>query len=857
MADRSTRRSSVAPLARIAWRESRTARRRLLLYMSSISLGVAALVAIDSFAHNVTTSVRDQARFLLGGDLLLSSRQPFPDSTSRLLDSLAAAGTGVADVTSFASMALVPRTQLTRLVNVRAVSDGYPFYGEITTNPPREWSRLQQDRVVLVDAAVLASLDASIGDTLTLGLGRFVVAGTLINVPGDAGISAAVAPRVYVAEKFIPETGLLGFGARAEYETVLKLPPGVPENRFLARFHQRLTAERVRLRTIQDREENMTEAITQLASFIGIVGLVALLLGGIGVASGIHAFVMRKIDTVAILRCLGATGRQVLAIYVVQAVVMGFIGAAAGAALGVAIQFALPRVLSDFLPVDVRVELAPLAIGLGLAIGVWVATAFALRPLVALRHVSPLQALRREPDAAALKRARRDPFRWLIALAIGASVLAIALSRAPDTIRGIAYAAGIALAVLILWSTAGLVTRVARRLTRPGWPFVFRQGLAALYRPGNQTRSVALALGFGVFLISTLYQIQSTLLDRFDRRLEESRANVVFFDIQEDQRDGVVSLMQESGVPILYEGPIVAMRIESINGQTVQEIVADSSQARRRAGWALRREYRSTYRSEPAGSEKVVEGRWFGESSPGDTIPEASLEVELARDLGIQVGDVITWSVHGRSVPVRVTSFREVEWVDFSPNFFVVFEPKALEGAPRQFVVMVHADSATSVARLQSAVVSSFPGISALDLTLMRRTISDVIRKVVTAVRFMALISLALAIPVLFSAVAATRRERLREGVLLKTLGATRRQIGRILLAEYALLGVIGSATGVVLSLLAGWALVKFVFKMSFVPALIPALVVALAMGALAVLIGLLTSREVFAETPMAALRES
>jgi putative ABC transport system permease protein len=844
-------------IARIAWRESRTARRRLLLYMSSISLGVAALVAIDSFAYNVTSSVRDQARDLLGGDILLSARQPFPDSTSALLDSLSASGTGVADVTSFASMALVPRTQLTRLVNVRAVSAGYPFYGTITTTPAGMWERLQEDRAVLVDPGVLGALDARVGDTLALGVGRFVVAGTLLDVPGETGVSAAFAPRVYVADRFIPETGLLGFGARAEYETVLRLPGDISEGRFLARFHGRLTAERVRLRTVQDREENLTEAITQLASFIGIVGLVALLLGGIGVASGIHAFVMRKIDTVAILRCLGATGGQVLSIYVAQAVVMGFIGAAAGAALGVAIQMVLPRIMSDFLPVDVTVRIAPVAIALGLAIGVWVATAFSLRPLVALRHVSPLQALRREPDADALRRARRDPLRWLIAAGIAGSVLVISLTRAADTMRGLAYAGGIAAAVAALWFTAAGVTRVARRLTRPGWPFVLRQGLAALYRPGNQTRSVALALGFGVFLISTLYQVQSAVTQRFDRRLGESRANVVFFDIQEDQHEGLVSMMGEQRVPVLFEGPIVAMRIEAINGQTIEQIVADSAQARRRASWALRREYRSTYRSEVAGSEKLVGGTWFGDEPPTDTLARASLEIELARDLGISLGDVVTWNVHGRSVSVRITSFREVEWLGFTPNFFVVFEPRALEQAPKQFVMMAHADSTVDLVRLQGSVVTRFPGVSALDLTLMRRTIANVMNKVVTAVRFMALISLALAIPVLFSAVAATRRDRLREGVLLKTLGATRRQIGRILLSEYALLGLIGSTTGVLLSLAAGWGLVRFVFRMPYVPALVPALVVAAAMSVLAVTIGLLTSREVFAETPMAALRES
>ncbi|MFN2565557.1 MAG: ABC transporter permease [Gemmatimonadaceae bacterium] len=852
-------------LLELAWRESRTARRRLALYMSSISLGAATLVAIDSFAANMTASVREQARALLGGDISLTSREPLPAAVERLVDSIATSGIPVTEVTGFASMALIPRSGLTRLASVRAVGEGYPFYGEITTDPAGRWSTLQHGRHAIVDPSLLVSLDARLGDTLALGTARFVIVAAIKDVPGEPGIAASIGPRVYIPDRYLAETGLLVFGSRAEYETLFRLPAELPAPRFVARFNKRLTGDRIRLRTVAENEFNLTESIEQLRDFLGIVGLIALLLGGIGVASGVHAFVTRKIDTVAVLRCLGATSRQILAIYVLQAAAMGLVGAVVGAALGIAVQFALPAVASEFLPVDVQVRLTPTAIILGLAVGVWVSLIFALRPLVGLRRVSPLQALRRESDGDALRRARRDPARLLVGATIVATVIAIAVSRAGTVRDGLWFSAGVGAAVGVLWVSAAIVTWQARRAVRARWPFVLRQGIASLYRPGNQTRAVALALGFGVFLMSSLYQVQVNLLRQFGGRLAASRANVVFFDIQDDQQPGVDSLVRAQGHTVVQAAPIVPMRIAQINGRSVAELLADTGVGRRRAGWALRREYRSTYRDTLVSSERLVAGQWFsnrsanegGANGDADVVHEASFEEEVARELRLSVGDTVIWNVQGVTVRTRVASLREVNWARFEPNFFVVTNSAALAGAPKQFVILARVPTSAGVARLQRDVVRSYPNVSSLDLTAVQRTVANVIGKVTTAVRFMALLSLALAVPVLFSAVAATRRDRLREGVLLKTLGATRRQVGRIMLAEYAVLGILGSITGVVLSLAAAWALVRFVFEVpSFVPAVVPAVAVALSMTGLAVAIGVLTGREVFAQTPITALRE-
>lgn len=937
-------------LLRMAWRESRTARRRLALYMSSIAFGVAALVAIDSFAGNVTGSIRDQSRTLLGGDIALQARADFPTVVDTLLDSLRASGIANARLTTFASMALAEPSGSTRLVQVRAVSPGYPFYGAIETVPASGWATVHEQHVVFVDASLLIALDAAIGDSLRLGTMRFQIGGTLGKVPGDAGIASIIGPRVYVSDRWIPSTGLLKFGSRAEYEAILQLPASVASKRQAALFARGLRRRidpraaaiqeandarnnrdtrgddappdaaqnaapladsvprvvvstdsakrsvadsatvsatgsaasaavrpssartatlatptppaRVRVRTVADTERDFTQAVAQLADFLSIIGLIALLLGGIGVASGVNAFVSAKIDTVAVLRCLGATSRQVLVLYVVQAGAMGFVGASAGALLGVAIQFLLPMVVSDFLPLDVTIALEPAPLLLGLATGVWVALVFAMRPLLALRRVSPLQAIRRDADATALPREWRDGARLLVDGLLVGSLVAIIVVRLGSWKDGLIVSASITGAVGILWVAAALLIALARRSTRPSWPFTLRQGIANLHRPANQTRAVTLALGFGAFLLSTVYLVQANLLGRVQSSASESAGNLLFFDVQDDQVAPLDSILRARKHEVVQRTPIVTMRVDAINGRSVASIMADTA---RRAGWALRREYRSTYREAIVASEALVSGAWFPDSAtrararavnPDAPFP-VSIERDVAADLGVAVGDTVTWNVQGVPVRTVVANTRTVNFARFEANFFVVFAPEAIRRAPQQFVLVANVPPGEPLASVQRDVVRRFPNISSLDLTLVRETVGAIVNRVVLAIRFLGLFSLAMGIPVLFSAVAATRRARLREGVLLRTLGASRAQVARILLAEYGALGALGATTGMLLAFAGAWGLTRFVFKDPFDPAVLPTVAIAVGMLLLTMTIGFLTSRDVYKATPMQAIRES
>jgi len=842
----------------LAWRESRTARRRLLLYMSSISLGVAALVAIDSFSTNIVQSVKDQSRALMGGDISFNSSKPFPLAMDSLFDSLSHQGLSFARVTTFPSMAVVPRTAGTRFAQVRGVTDNYPFYGNIVTEPAGRWSMLQRGANAIVDPSLLTSLNASVGDTLRLGFGTFTIIATIKDVPAAAGIAEMLGPRIFIPARYIAETQLVVFGSTADRTVMAKLPPNVDPDNFVKPLRKRIENQQVRVRTVTQSEMQTSDAIENLSSFIGIVGLVALLLGGIGVASGVRAFVARKIDTVAVLRCLGASSGQVLAIYVVQAAGMGLAGAAAGAVLGVAIQFVLPQAMTDFLPIDVKVSLVPVAVLTGLAVGGWIALIFALRPLLALRNVSPLQTLRRDTDAEVLRMHWSDVPRIAVDVALVLSVVGIAFLRARTTRQALSMSAATGVAILALGASAALLSWAARKGLRTGWPYVVRQGVANLYRPGNQTRAVVLALGFGAFLVSTLYLVQHNILRRFTTAAAESRGNIVFFDVQQDQAAGLDSIIRSRRNEVVQTAPVVTMRIAAINGKRITDLLPARERGGRGGGWAFRREFRSTYRDKPAASETIVSGAWFGASAlrtQQDT-GEISLEEGIAKELSVKLGDIIIWNVQGVEIPTRITSLRKVVWTRFEPNFFVVFAPPVLRDAPKQYVLLAQVKDPQAVSPLQRAVVNQFPNISSIDLTSIKRTVDRIVARVSLAIRFMALFSLAVAIPVLFSAVAATRRARVREGVLLKTLGATRGQIAKILLAEYSLLGVLGGLTGMLLSMAGGWAVVRYVFKMPYTLPVAPIAGIAAVIVALTLLIGLLAGRDVFRETPIAALRD-
>lgn len=832
---------------KMAWRESRSTGKRLLLFISSIVLGVAALVAINSFGYNLERAVNEQAKSLLGADLVITHRQPFSQETEELFGSW---GGEQSREARLASMVYFPESDGMRLVEIRALEGGFPYYGALVTSPPEAAERFRKGPYALVDDRMMLQFDVEVGDPVKIGTFHFTVAGKLQRIPGETMTETLIVPRVYIPLDYLSQTELVQFGSRVSYRNAFRFGPMTDVEQLLEEAAPYLESQHLRSITVEDRKRRLGRSMENLYRFLSLVGFIALLLGGIGVASAIHIHIKQRLNTVAILRCLGASSRQASTIYLIQAAVMSLAGAAAGVLLGIGIQNLMPLVVREFLPVAISFEVSWRAVWQGLVMGLGIGLLFALLPLLTVRRISPLLALRftyEKEDALP-----REPLRWLVYGLIVLAIFLFALSRTQRWTHGLAFTGGTVAAFIFLVAVASLITFLVKRFFPNSWSYVWRQGLANLYRPNNQTIVVMLALGLGTFLITTLFLVQSTLLNAVSLAGSGDRPDMVLFDIQSDQREEILQIVRSMDLPIQQDVAIVTMRLASVNGRTVQEISEDPE--RRRRDWALFREYRSTYRENLIDSEELLAGEWQGRVGPSDEV-RISLEKSIARDLGVSVGDQLVFDVQGTPIETVVGSLRQVDWERMQANFFVVFPAGVLEDAPQFHVLMTQVRSAETSAQLQRIVVQRFPNISTIDMALVLETVDAVLDNVTFVIRTMALFSILTGLVVLVGAVISSRYQRIRESVLLRTLGASRVQIRKIMAIEYLFLGFFAALTGLILALVSSWALSQFLFDTEFVVEIQPVVAVFCVVVGLTMLIGALSSRGLTSRTPLESLR--
>jgi putative ABC transport system permease protein len=834
----------------MAWRDSRASRRRLVLYSVSIVLGIAALVAVGSLSANVRQAIQSEAKGLLGADLLVTS----PDALSQpVLDYMASLGGELAREQTLSSMMTFPASRRLRLVQVHAVQGNFPFYGKFETNPAAAGDSLRSGgAVVVLEPTLLAQFDVHVGDTVKLGKTSFTVIGSLGKIPGESPGIAMMAPRAYIPMGMLAGTGLAGPGALARNRAMLKLPDASDPDAVVRQMKEKFPVMRLSFETVEERKRNLGRALTNLDGFLSLVGFVALVLGGIGVASALHAYIREKIPTVAVLRCLGASAGQGLSVYLVQGLAVGMVGALAGGVLGVAVQMGLPALFKGMLPIDVDFFLSWPALLRGTGAGVIICMLFSLLPLLAVRRIPPLAALRSAVAESAAS--APDPLRIAVGGAIAVFVAAFAIWQTGTLAIGLGFAAMLAIGFAILVGLAAGVSWAARRYAPGGLPYVVRQGIANLHRPNNRTVLLLLSLGLGTFLVLTLILARTTLLREIGGVDSAGRPNLIFFDIQEDQIDPLVAIASAAGSPVAESAPIVTMKILSVRGVKVEGMLEDKRT--RNAGWALRREYRSTYRGKLSDTETLLEGTFTGRADPAAGPVPISVEESLAHDMDLHLGDEVDWDVQGLAVRSKVGSIRTVEWRRLEPNFFVVFPEGVLEAAPKTFIAAVRSASPSASASVQGAVVDAFPNVTAIDLALVVETLDGIFSKVAFAVQFMALFTVATGLIVLAGAIMAGRHQRIRETVLLRTLGATRRQVALIELVEYAVLGVQAAVVGSLLAVAGNALLARFVFH---IPALAPVAQVAAAVAVvtlLTVTTGFVAGRGLSGHSPLEILRQ-
>ncbi len=833
-------------ILKMAWRDTRASRRRLLLYSLSIVLGVAALIAISSLGDSLRAAVDAQAKGLLGADLSATARQTFSEKALarfRTVGGEMAQGIGTTTMATFGN-------GTHRLVHLNAIEGGFPFYGEVETAPAGAFAQLGDGHGAIVEETALTQAGAAIGGEIKIGPTMFTIVGALKKYPGQSPFASMFAPRVQVSMAALQATNLLKKGSLSQHTVYLKLPPGVDAKELEKKLRGEMHPERMNFATAEERKEQIGDALKNVFSFTSLVGFLALFLGAVGVASAMHVFIRQRLATVAVLRCLGASARTSFAIYLVQGLGLGIVGSGLGVALGLALQFALPIAVQKFLPYHLEFTVSWAAVLKGVSAGVGVSLLFTLLPLLAVRRVSPLHVLRSGYE----DEEHAEPLRWLIYTAIGAAVFGFATLQTGYWQAGLAFSAAMGVSFAVLAGAAQGIIWLARRL-RTGWlPYTWRQGVANVHRPNNRTLLLMMSLGLGTFMLLTLLLTRAALLGQLESMGNGDRPNLMFFDVQADQLDQLVAIARREGVPLTKTSPIVTMRLSTLKGRTAEELSADKTSEI--PNWALRREYRSTYRTVLDDAENVIGGAFVGQVTPGAVRAPVSIEEGLAKDLQLRLGDELDFNVQGVTVKAVIGSIRKVEWRRMQTNFFFVFPAGPLDGAPVTFAAAARAKTPEDTARLQRAVAKELPNVSAIDLGFVLRLLDGIFTKIAWAISFLASFTVITGLVVLVSAVLMGRHQRVREAVLLRTLGAQRVQLRQIMLAEYAVLGLLAAVTGGVLAVAANALLAKFLFKVSAVPSLALLAGAVGAVTALTVLTGWLANRGVSGHPPLEILRQ-
>ena len=789
----------------MAWRDARRDLKPLLLATLCVVLGVGSVVTAYSFRDNLHSSIRTQSKSLLGADLSIESREAFSPDDEALIASI---GGEQSRQISFSSMVYLAATGASRLVQVRGVSGGFPYYGALETEPANAARDFHGGANALVDENVMLQLGARVGDTLKIGEREFRISAMLRKIPGETLAFSLISPRVYIPLDYLNQTQLLQRGSLVRYRVFFKLAPSVNADNLVENISARLRSLRLDADTVSRRTAGIAASMENLSRYLRLAVFIAVLLSGVGIASGVHVFANGKIAAVAVLRCIGAQPRETVMVYLLQTFMLAFAGAVAGALAGSALQLLLPLALKDFLPVNTVITVAPAGVGAGMAVGLGTALLFSLMPLLPLRNISPLLALRASYET--LPR-RRDPLSWVMVSVIVAGVIGFAVSTTASWTFGLWFTAAVAIAFGLLVAVAKGLTALLKTLLIGYLPFPWRQGLANLHRPNNQTTAVMLAVGLATFLLLTLYNVRHQLVRQVAERGGEGEPNLVLFDVQREQRQELAQLLRSLDIDLSDQVPVVTMRLAAVKGRRIEALRADG--AARVPDWALRREYRSTYRSGLAGTEKLVKGTWH-RSVDGDAQPiPVSVEKGIAESLRVDIGDSLEFEIQGVPLPTRVANLREVDWQRVRPNFFVVFPEGVLETAPQFFVMAARAGSAEAAAKLQREVVERFGNISVIDLTLILNTVNAILGRISYAVRFVALFTILTGFAVLAGAILLSRAQRIKESILLRILGAPRSQIVTGVIAEYIIAGAVAAATGTLVALGASWGLSLYFFK--------------------------------------------
>ncbi len=796
-----------------ALRESRGARGRLLFLISCVAIGVAAVVAVAGLSAAVEEGLWMRSRELLAADLAVQANRPLPERLGQVLAEIAPLARRT-EVRELATMVAAPaqggETARSRLCELKVVDGEYPFYGQLALEPPGALADALDPLSAVVAPECLAGLALGLGDTIRVGGADFRVAAVVLDEPDRLDFSVTLGPRVFLSGAGFERTALLGLGNRVKYRALVRLPDGTDPDAVDAledRLEERLEDEPgLRVQTHFDAQRGVRRGIDRFSSFLGLVALLSLILGGIGVAQVVRSWLATRALSIAAWKAIGLLPREILLLYLVHALLCAALGSAAGAAIGAAVPFLAPLLAPDFLSSELVRAWQPLALARGMALGVGVSALFAVSALTALWRVPAALVLRSTAEPLAAPRSVRAATLSLLALGI----LASAWIQGGRLDHAAWFTGGLGVLGLLLFLGARALMRGVRALPRKRLGPHLAHGLAALARPGAGTVGAIVALGLGTLVVTALALVETRLEKELRSALPRDAPSVFLVDVQPDQWDGIRSVLMDAGARSIDSVPVIQARLSAIDGQPVEDLAGQERRGEGgRSRWALTREQRLTWLEKLPPSNRIVAGRLWSDPARA----EISLDQDYAERLGVGLGSTLAFDVQGVPFEFTVTSLRSIEWESFGINFYLVVEPGVLDDAPQMRLAAARIDPALEQG-VQDRLVALFPNVTMLRVRAILEKIAGLLERIAWGVRLLGGFSVLAGLAILGGAVAATQLRRSAEAALLKTLGLTRGGIVRLFAIEFALAGAVAGALGVLGAYALSWGFLEDVLEL-------------------------------------------
>ncbi|WP_263365167.1 ABC transporter permease [Edaphobacter bradus] len=850
--------------AKIAFREMHSSRGKFLFVVLSVAIGVAALTGVRGFSSSFRTALMNRARSIMAADLSARMFQQPTPAQQKGLDAIEAEGVEITSVTEMLSMASSPKTLDPLLVSLKAVDPSmYPFYGEVKLAPAgRLQDALRGDSVAVADD-LLVRLQLKVGDSLKIGNHVFRIASVVVDEPDRLSGSFAAGPRVMISREGLEKSELLAPGSHAGQRYLFRVPKPANGQSIsddaVAKLKERLEKLLPEAQVIDYRETNpaLTEGLDRATSLLSLMSLVALVLGAVGVAMAMRAHLQQRLDTIAIMKSLGARSGQITKIYLLQTLLLGLLGGLLGVALGAAVQLTFPYLLAKFINVPTELHPQVRTVGTGLGVGVLTTLLFTLPPLLDIRGVRPVLILRRavedndDPFVTAVLRKLRKNLAQLVAFVlILAGLAAIATTLSDSATVGKVFSLGLVAVLAVLLAACAAVLAGLRWLltrTRLRLPSAVRHGLANLYRPGNPSAALLAALGMGVMQITTVYLVQQAVVRELHISSAPNLPNVFLIDITSDEVGGLRKLLAaEPSVTAKPELlPVVSSRIVAIDGVPASKATLKNFPRRMLQSISV-----TWFDDLPEGT-KIVAGKWWPH---GEQQPEVAVAQRVAERLGVKVGSKITFAAQDSQIVATVAALTKADGQHTYARAEFVMPPAPLKGLPVVWYGGVHADP-NRVGELQRALYKSYPTVTVINVAQALETVRSVVIQITYVIQFLAAFSVFAGIVILASSIAGTRYRRIREVVVLKTLGATRRRIVTVFSIEFAVLGLVAGVVGVGFANLIAKVLLKrmtvaYSFHWDWTA------VALLGTAGLAVVTGWLASHRILGQKPLEVLRE-